>query len=288
MARLAPSLFDRARGLMVGLAAGHALARAAEPADPGPPPSDGRWGDDVALALLLAEELLESEIDLRRLADRWIVWWRRDGRGLDPATADALEFIARHDAPFPQEGQDGVGDGGPLARVLPLALPAHRASRNLVSGTYHTILLTHQDPMTPWSAVAVNVAAASFLRGRRDFFPDVVEALLANDAPVGLLARLRRVPFIGRDELDPPETPGAAACAEQALWLAYHEPNAQRGLQWAVERGAPRSAVAVAGGLLGARDGEGVFPLAWAVDLPDLAYLRGMAKKLVTPRDPAP
>jgi ADP-ribosylglycohydrolase len=293
MGRPPLSLADRARGLLLGLASGHALRLGAEGVR-GPRAVDGvrdvvradspasPWGDDVALAALLAEELCQPEVDLHRLAERWITWWRQDGRGLDASTAAALEHLARHDAPVTVAPAD---DAAPLARCLPLAVPACRQPRNLVSGTYHTVLLTHPDPRSAWAAVALNVAAASFLRDRRDFIPDVIEALLGNDAPPDLLGRVRRVPFIERAEAGGGAA-GAVAAAELVLWLAYHEPSLERALVWLVNReGGTATIAAAAGGLLGVRDGDQAIPVRWVEALPDPGYLRGLAKRLAAPRE---
>jgi hypothetical protein len=65
------------------------------------------WG--IRLAALLAEELLEAEVDLRRIAERWIAWARRDGVGW-AGTLDALEHLARYDAP---------GSGRPSGTQVP-------------------------------------------------------------------------------------------------------------------------------------------------------------------------
>jgi len=291
---LTPS--DRARGLLLGLAVGHALGlsvgqrrrpRAPERADSlrdviRADSEASPWGDEVALATALVEELLEPEVDLRRLADRWIGWWRRDGRGLDPATADALEHIALHDAPVMTAP---LHDTAPLARGLPLAIPAARQPRNLVSGTYHTVLLTHPAPRAAWAAVALNVAAAAWVRDRRDFLPDILEVLVANDAPPDLLGRLRRIPFIGRGEVGKGD-PGAVARSELVLWTAYHEPSLERGMVWvANHHAADPTTAAAAGGLLGCRDGDQAIPARWIEALPDPGYLRGLAKRLSAPRE---
>jgi ADP-ribosylglycohydrolase len=275
MPRPTTTLADRARGALVGLAAGWGRAAGA--------PAPG----EVALALLLAEELLEPRVDLRRLAGRWTAWGRRDGRGLSPRTLDALEFLAHHDAPPPPDSVRA--EAGPLVRCLPVALAAATTPRNLVSGTYHTACLTHPEARTAWSAVAINVAVAQFLRGRRDFLADVIEVLAANDAPVELLAVVRRLPLVGRDDLFPARaTHGAAvASAELALWAAYHEPVFERGLRWAESSGGPAGATpALVGALLGARDGEQAVPGGWRPPAPDLDRLRALAKRLVAERRP--
>ena len=82
--------------------------------------------------------------------------------------------------------------------------------------------------MVAWSAVAVNVALARFLHGKRDFVPDVVEALRNND---GARARCwrrcggSRFPIAPHAATGRTVTPGLALDdAEAALRLAYHEP----------------------------------------------------------------
>ena len=265
MARPIP-IADRARGALLGLARGYAGA------DPG-----ASLLGESALAALLAEELLEAEVDLRRIAERWIAWARRDGRGLGHGTVDALEHLARYDAP--RAGPADESDGGPLVRAVPIGIAAATQPRNLVSGTWHTIMLTHDDPKTAWSGVAVNVALAQLLHGRRDFLPDVIEALLANDAAPAVLSSARRIPFVQKDELDGGGH-GAIASAELALWTAHHEPVVTRAFEGFAKAGADAAAVAAA--LLGAREGEGGLPAGAA---PEAERLRSLAKKLVTPRE---
>ncbi len=266
MARPIP-IADRARGALLGLA----RAAAGDPAEP--------LRGEAALAALLAEELLEVEVDLRRLAERWIAWWRRDGRGLGPRTADALEHLARLDAPAPPG--PGTADDGPLVRCLPIALATATQPRNLVSGTWHTIMLTHPDATTAWSGVALNVGLATLLRGHRDFLPDVVEALQVNDAAGEVLSAARRIPFIERDELDGGGH-AAIAALETALWAAHHESRVERGFAWLVGAGGNRAAAG--GALLGAREGEQGVP---AGGIPEADRLRGLAKRLVAPRESA-
>ena len=265
MARPIP-IADRARGAMLGLARGYAGT------DPG-----AELIGESALAALLAEELLEAEVDLRRIAERWIAWARRDGRGLGQGTLDALEHLARYDAP--RLGA-AFRDPGPLVRSIPIGIAAATQPRNLVSGTWHSIMLTHDDPGTAWSGVAVNVALAQLLQGRRDFLPDVIEALLANDAAPAVLSAARRIPFVQRDELDGGGH-AAIACAEMALWTAHHEPFIERA--FAGFTPAAPDAAAITAALLGAREGEGALPDGNA---PESDRVRMLAKKLVTPREP--
>lgn len=259
MARPEPTLPDRARGALLGLALG---------------------GDATApLALLLAEELLAPEVDLRRLADRWIGWLRRDGRGVDGWTRTALEHIARHDSP-PADMPAPVRAAG-LGRAIPVGVAAWRSPRNLVSGTWHVVALTHPDPRCTWGGVAVNVALACFLDGRRDAVPDVIEALRNNDAPAELLAAVRRVPLerweeIGRNGDD---APPVVLDVERALWCAHHAPDLDAALALLGHDGDP-DALPLIGALLGARDGVDGRGAARLASVPAAAQLRSAADRL--------
>jgi ADP-ribosyl-[dinitrogen reductase] hydrolase len=298
MASAPPALAARARGALLGLAAGNALGvpaerlarpeaiRAAFPggltdivrADTPASPFD----DDTAMAVLLAEELLEGQVDLERLARRWIEWMDGDGRGVGIWTRTALNHIRTHGSP--PSGTGGRATNGAIMRALPVALAARASPRNLVAGTWHTAALTHPDDRCTWGAVAVNVAAAELLAGRRDFLADVIEVLHVNAAPAELLAAVRRVPVERREDL-PILGDGAGdalSCVEIALWSAWHEPNLEQGLIWLVNAGGDADTnAAVAGGLLGARDGEGAIPPRWLAALPEVGRLRSLATRLV-------
>jgi ADP-ribosyl-[dinitrogen reductase] hydrolase len=243
---------------------------------------DSPHDDDVALSLILAEELVEPEIDLRRLAMRWVRWAEEDGRGIGNWTRLALRHISQHDAPPASTG--GQAGNGTVSRCLPIALRTFRQPINLVSGTYHTAWLTHPDERCAWGAVAVNVAAGCFLSGRRDFIGDVLEVLRNNSAPDELSAAIRRVPLERREELPVagPEAGYVVHAVEIALWFAYHEPDLERGVVWLVNAGGDTDTnAAVAGGLMGVRDGESAIPARWVAQLRDAARIRTLAHRLV-------
>ena len=294
----APDLTSRARGALLGLATGNALgvpteflhtAAAIAAAFPDGLPeiiredtADSPYDDDLALTLLLAEELLEPEVDLRRLSLRWVEWAEQDGRGIGVWTRTALRHIREHDSPPGSTG--GQAGNGVLSRCLPVALRTFATPSNLISGSYHTAVLTHPDERCGWGAVAVNVAAACFLRGRRDFIGDVLEALTSNNAPSELCDAIRRVPLERREELPitGPEAGYVVHGVEIALWFAYHEPNLERGLRWLATAGGDTDTnAAVAGGLLGARDGERAVPARWVAAVPNAAGIGRLAERLV-------
>ena len=293
-----PDLAARARGALLGHAAGNVLGVPTEFLNtpdgilarfPGgiqevvrQDTAESPYDDDLALTLLLAEELLQPEVDLRRLALAWAAWGERDGRGIGQWTRRALQLIRPHDAPPASTG--GQAGNGTISRCLPVALRTFRQPANLVSASYHIAALTHPDDRCTWGAVAVNVAAACFLQGRRDFIGDVIEALRENDAPEELLAVARRVPVVRREDL--PVTGPAAGYVvhgvEIALWFAYHEPNLERGLRWLANAGGDTDTnAAVAGGLMGARDGVAAVPARWIDAVPGAERIGALAMGLV-------
>jgi hypothetical protein len=208
---------------------------------------------------ILAEELAAGRTDLRALAHRW-VQHHRWAPVADPETATALDFLGEHEAP----PADSPGKGsGPLGRVLPVALVALDSPRTVVSATFHIASLTHPDPEPAWAAVAINVALARLLRGKRDFVPEVIEALRGNAAPERLLAAVRSVPLPRRDGLPAARQAAgdAVAAAEVALRLAYHESILVRGLDGLAGAGPAAAGLGLAAGaLLGARDGGDAVP----------------------------
>jgi ADP-ribosylglycohydrolase len=277
MPRLLPALSSRAEGTLLGLAVGRSLAMGAAVGAA----SDG----ELALAWILAEELTAGPADLRQVAERWVERFHADPRGIGPETAAALSHLDQYEAP-PAQAAGRSAD--PLVRCIPVAVAMFRSPRNLVSGTYHIAALTHPDPLVAWSAVALNVALARLLEGKRDFIADVLEALRNNPVPDELLGAVRRVPVERRQDLVTAElsVSDAVGCVKAALWLAYHEPLVERGLRWAAEGGSGRSALAgTAGALLGARDGADALDRLSAIPVNEAQPLRELASVLarITP-----
>jgi ADP-ribosylglycohydrolase len=267
-----PDLLRRARGALLGHAIGTLLTPDGQ-VDPG---SSSTL--ELRLTAALAEELLGGEIDLHRLATRWATL-ANPGEGLDPWTRTALAHIRTHDAP---PGRIGTGAGpAVLARTLPLTLRTAGTPANLVSGTYHLTTLTHPDEEFGWGAVAVQFAVALLLQGRRDFLPDTLAVLRNNAAPDTLLAPLRRIPAMTRDDL-PAAADGAVSGAVIALWLAHHEPDLERGLAGLAADPARQPAALLAGALFGARDGDRAVPKRWTSMVSERDILLRRAAQLVS------
>ena len=79
---------ERARGALLGHAAGNALGVPTEFL--GTAEAIERAYDGIAMSVHLAEELLEPEPDLERLSKRWVRWMEEDGRGIGGWTRTAI------------------------------------------------------------------------------------------------------------------------------------------------------------------------------------------------------
>src|SRR6267143_4974861 len=238
---LDPQLLTRARGAVLGLVVGNQLgvpterlgtAKAIREAFPqgvrdlAPPPKGSPFDDDAALALLLAESLAErGDFDAADVAERWVKWMKRDGRGIGLTTQRALRFVERGMEPF--EAGRAAHDAGTAAsngsvmRCIPVALRYHDNVDKLVRVSAQQAAITHADERCTWGAVAVNLAARELLHGNRHCVEEVLH------------------------------------CVELAFWCALHGPSLEEALVFLVEEGGDTDTnAAVAGALLGARDGE--------------------------------
>jgi ADP-ribosylglycohydrolase len=69
---------------------------------------------------------------------------------------------------------------------------------------------------------------------------------------------------------------------EIALWFAYHEPNLERGTSWLARAGGEAEHnAAIAGGLMGARDGEKAVPVEWVANVTEAGRIARVAERLV-------
>lgn len=285
-----PELLTRARGALLGLVVGNQLgvptehlvtAAAIREAFPTgvrdllPPPKGSPFDDDAALTLLLAESLAErGDFDAADVAGRWVRWMQVDGRGLGLTTQRALRLIERGTEPFEAgrlaRREGGTAGNGAVMRCLPVALRFHANVDKLIRVSAQQAAITHADERCTWGAAAVNLAARELLHGN-PYFVDEVLHRLRGVAPRPLVDAIQRVPWEQESDL-PIAVPNGSGyvvhCVEIAFWCAVHRPSLEEALVFLAEAGGDTDTnAAVAGALLGARDGEAAIPVRWVDQL---------------------
>jgi ADP-ribosylglycohydrolase len=143
----APTIIDRARGALLGLAAGDALGTTLEftgPLDPfAPQVTDivgggpfglpaGGWTDDTSLALCLGQSLLAAGgFDARGQIESYVRWWKQGENSVTGACFDigdttraALQRYLETGEPFAGNPDPAASGNGSLMRLAPAALAA--------------------------------------------------------------------------------------------------------------------------------------------------------------------
>jgi ADP-ribosyl-[dinitrogen reductase] hydrolase len=297
-------LITRARGALLGLVVGNQLgvpterygtAKAIREAFPQgirdltPPPRGSPFDDDAAMTLLLAESLVEKgDFDATDVAERWVRWMKIDGRGIGLTTQRALRLIERGTEPFEAgrlAGSAGAAaSNGAVMRCIPVALRYQDNPDKLVRVSTQQAAVTHADARCTWGAVAVNLAARELLHGNPYFVEEVLHRL-QGAAPRTLVAAIRRVPWEQESDL-PIAVAGeygyVVHCVEIAFWYALHRPSLEEVLIFLTEAGGDTDTnAAVAGALLGARDGEAGIPPRWLDQLGRAKEVSDLAERLV-------
>ena len=298
-----PQLVVRARGALLGLVVGNQLgvpteglgsAQAIRQAYPqgvrdlAPPPKGSPFDDDAAMALLLAESLAEKgDFDAEDVAQRWVKWMKVDGRGIGVTTQRALRLIERGTEPF-EAGRLTLGprsaSNGSVMRCVPVALRYHDNVDKLVRVSTQQAAITHADERCTWGAAAVNLAARELLHGNQYFLEEVLHRL-EGAAPRALIEAIGRVAWEQEGDL-PLAVAGEAGyvvhCVEIAFWCAVHRPSLEEALVFLAEAGGDTDTnAAVAGALLGARDGETGIPPRWLDQLGSARGVAGLAERLI-------
>jgi ADP-ribosylglycohydrolase len=288
-------LRDRVRGLLLGLAAGDALgqsARGLRGAEQ-PPPEDfagnatrglppGAWSDKTAMALCLAESLVQcGGADAADQVRRYHAW-QRDGLwsstgacvGISAATAKSLAAAQWSGNPYSGSHDPVSASAEPLARLGPVAVWHRADARAAIDAAVGSARVTHQAPLVLDAARYLAALLVGALAGAGK------EALLApmySPVPglwdaVALKPRIREVAEGGwrgrRPRRHVPHGQEPAAALEAALWSFERGHDLRQCLQAAAGLGGEADTVAaITGQLAGAYYGASALPASWRARL---------------------
>ena len=313
----ASDMRNRARGALLGLAAGNLLGLPVESEwhhdiahrYPGGlthiDPREARrpMDDDLAQAVELAEALLAGGNYVRDFADRLVVWARENGRGMGYTTGEVIrELTSGKPLPEPArivyERRNRIAPNGGVMRCAPVAIARRRNPDLLVSDSAATCVVTHYAATCQWSCILVNMAIALLLDGVTPDLPAILAAAIADGCPD--LAGIAHADGIPADILDaiahgeniPPDIDwlrqdqkliGHTLIALQAsLWAAATPLNLEHALITLVNAGGDTDTnAAVAGAVLGARYGATGIPERWLACIPQRARIERLADDLL-------
>jgi ADP-ribosyl-[dinitrogen reductase] hydrolase len=254
----------------------------------GAPP--GAWSDDGAHALCLLASLLScGRLDLDDLGRRLLNWHDHGYLAVDNLvfdvgvqTAAALASI-RNGTPAAKAGPSRERDNGngSLMRVLPLALWHSGTNAELIEAAALQSLVTHGHLRAQICCAAYCLWARSTLARREDPWAHAMETLRAFciDRPDWKLEFETHV--------RPDAAPGGAGsgyvvdCLHSAR-LAAAEPSFERAVQRAISLGDDTdTTAAVAGGIVGLRDGLHSITERWLRSLPGREIVDPLAQRLL-------
>lgn len=275
---LAERLQERNRylGALLGLAVGDALGAQVEGLAPGSFPKvrgmrgggphalkPGEGTDDTAMALLLAESLLEKGFDPLDQMNRYLRWYQEGylspkgyAFGVGETTRKSLLAFAQTQEPF-SGPPEGAGNGG-LVRLAPLAM-AYAKRPELLGYARLATRTTHVHPAALDSSLVLAWPIAEALKGTPK------EALLAMEPLRTLLLHPDVAEVVGGSFLRRAEAKGyAPRTLEAALYAFAHTPSFAEGMEFAVNLGEDADSVGAAyGQLAGAFYGKESIPQAW-------------------------
>ncbi|MCE5245609.1 MAG: ADP-ribosylglycohydrolase family protein [Candidatus Polarisedimenticolia bacterium] len=301
----------RARGALLGLAAGNALGLPVESRgaadvaraypeglrEVAPEELERPWDDDLAQTMIIAEALLQRGglLDADDLAGRFLRWFEENGRGIGTLTRGVLLSLSHGVSPRSAareawELSGGSAGNGALMRCAPVALRWRADGAALIRESQNSSLVTHHDPRCVWSCVAFNVGLAAALNGVDLDWGRLARLLEEAGAPrevAEIVGRPRRG-GVGSLHLDKDGIGFTIKALDVAVHALRRAPDFEETLIEIVAAGGDTDTNgAIAGAALGARFGADAVPRRWLERIRDIDRVQAAADALFDAGVPA-
>jgi len=300
----ARTLRERFQGALLGLAVGDALAAHTQFRKPGTfaPVGDmlgggpfdlprGAWTDDTAMALLLAESLLERGFDANDQVQRY-VRWQREGYGsatgqcvgISASAARALATALYKRQPFSGSHDPNQLDKDPLSRVAPVVMYFFADPAAAVASSAEAARTTAQAPMVLDCVRLLAAMLRQALAGREKsaVLKPPRESWMGGHVRPEVLA-VYEGSYLQRM---PPDINGGGhivQALEAALWAFHRGESFREGALLAANLGRDSDVVsAVHGQLAGAYHGVSAIPGIWRNSLIKHEVVIDTADRLLT------
>jgi ADP-ribosyl-[dinitrogen reductase] hydrolase len=285
-----PSLADRYRGALVGLAVGDALGTTVEFSPPGSfaPVTDmvgggpfglapGEWTDDTSMALCLAESLvLRGGFDAVDQMERYVRWWNEGhwsstGECFDIGhrTRTALRSFAATGNPWQGGTDERNGPNGSLMRLAPAPLAFARDPLRAIAMAAESSRTTHAAPLVVDACRYMAALLIGCLQGatKRELLDGVYGTAQRWWDAQPLAAEIHEIAAGTFRMRNPPAIRGTGAATnalEAALWAFHHGSDYRDAVLKAVNLGDDADTTgAICGQLAGAYYGLEGIPLEW-------------------------
>ena len=291
-----------ARGALLGTFVGDALGMPFEGAAYGHIPVEvemiearrgrGTYTDDTQMMIALAESLIEcGGIDEEHMAGAFQAAYDPD-RGYGGGTRRVMELWASGSPVSAAAGEIFGGQGsrgnGAAMRVAPVAVRFYEHPEQLCAEAARSARITHAHPVGEDGAVVQAAAIGAALR-KEDILdsaraaartPEMAQGL----SVVGELLTVSREPAEVHARLGSSSAAQESVCA--ALYATLAHPAFEQAVRFAVRLGGDTDTVAaMAGAIVGARDGLSAIPDRWLAALEDghrgRTYVEQLAVRLL-------
>ncbi len=301
----ARTLRERFQGALMGLAVGDALAASTQFRKPGSfaavgdllggGPFDlprGAWSDDTAMALLLAESLLEcAGFDAHDQVYRFGLW-QREGygsatgqcMGITASVARALATAQYKQKPFAGSHDPGHLEKDPLSRVAPVVMFHLAAPAVAVGRAAEAARITAQAPLVLESVRLLAAMLHQALSGRNkvDVLRPPREWWMGPNPRTEIL----EIYDGSYTRKQPPEITGGGhvvQALEAVLWAFHHGDSFKQGALLAANLGLDSDVItATYGALAGAHHGVSAIPGIWRNSLTKQDVVIDTADRLLT------
>lgn len=296
-------LAERVVGSCLGLALGDALGapfeflRARNVPSPIPaferpwldrPP--GSTTDDTAMARNLMRSLAErGGLDTTDLMERHLAWFRSDPPDVGTNIARVLGRIERPEdaaqvarAVWEERGPEVSAGNGSVMYCAPLGLAFANRPRELAELAPALSGLTHFDERCKTAVLTITLTVAALVRGEtpEDAARSAVDAALEREGGEELEFLVDAAG--STRQIDGPDQGFCLFTAGVAIQALLRKEDVETGLRRVVSLGGDADTnAAVAGALLGARDGLGGLPATWLSRLEDREAIEAEARALV-------
>lgn len=292
---------DRARGALLGLAAGDAVGTTVEFASPGsfPPVTDmvgggpfglepGQWTDDTSMALCLAESLVHREgHDPADQMRRYVRWWRHGhfsptGRCFDigSTTRSQLARFEQTGAPHDPHVDEESAANGSLMRLAPVSIRWSHDPAAVIEQAAASSRPTHPASRPVDACKVLAAMTAALIRGEPR--EAVLSAEFWQAGPLHpAVEAVARGSWQGKE---PPAIRGTGYCVaalEAAIWAVAGAADFRDAILRATNLGDDAdTTAAIAGQLAGALFGASGIPQPWLEKLAMRERIESLADAL--------